>query len=584
MADAHKLGTLALQKAEVFQSEFGLSPAQGKSLENWVALFGSGWIEGPVNDAPLWKTDITDDGTPFEFSLSFKESGLEARVLAEPQQAPFDALSNWRAGLLVNDRLRADGRCLVRFDAIESIFAPRVPDGRFAIWHAAGTTEDGVSKVKVYVNPQIHGKADAPELTKKALETLELLSAWTFLSTRLDGAELIYLSLDLEASSFARVKVYLAYPNVDIAGIERALEGARHYVAGDAAEWVRGVTAHQGSFSERPLLVCWAFDVNGGLPRATLHVPVRSYTSNDAEALEGIERWVGTSHAELLRNALPRVAGRPLHVGRGLITYASFQYEGERVKVTLYFAPQAYTILSPRASGVLPKRFTMADVNDAIARENDVLRTHPFLQRIPNAGIDEVRELAAHLTFWILTFQDVVRLAGSLITDPKLASFAQVHMEEDDGHDVWFINDVVRLRAERDLKWAFAPDNAPVRDISYRILSEVIQAPCDHARIATTISLDVIGGTFFALIVDRIEAIGHSDGLKFFARSHLDIEASHELFDAKTSMSFEGIELTGANHALTLRTVKRIFGAMRELADHLDGRMEVARLQSAAAE
>ena len=217
-----------------------------------------------------------------------------------------------------------------------------------------------------------------------------------------------------------------------------------------------------------------------------------------------------------------------------------------------------------------------------IADENHRLEAHPFLQRIPRADVEEIREVAAQLTFWIFSFQDVARHARSLITHEPLASFVQTHEKEGHGHDTWFLNDAARLGVTRDLRWAFAREQAPVRDVSYRILSEVFQAPCDHARIAVSISLDKIGGSFFALMVERLEAIGHSEGLQFFARSHLEIEAAHETFDAETEARFERIELTRAEYEAAVRTTRQIYAAMEDMADHLDACMNAARLATAA--
>lgn len=586
MVDAHKLGTLALQKAEAFRFEFGLSAAQGKSLDEWVALIGSGWAEGSVTDAPLWKTDLTDDGTPFEFSLSFKESGLEARVLVEPQQAPFDALSNWCAGLSVNERLRANGRHLGRFDAIESIFAPSAADAdaRFAIWHATATTHDGVSKVKVYVNPQIHGMANAPELTRKALETLGFSSAWTFLSTRLDGAELIYFSLDLEASSSARVKVYLAYPNAALEQIEEALQGGRGYTTGDAAEWVRSVTSHRGPYNARPFLVCWAFNGAEAAPRPTLHVPVRSYNASDAEAVAGFTRRVPQEKAELTRDALSRIHGRPLEAGLGFISYVSFQYDNNDVRLTAYLAPQLFAERL-RESGVLPKRSTMrtmADVNDAIAMQAEQLREMPFLSEISTASVEEIQALASNLTFWVLAFQDVLRLGANLVSDPRLLPFAQTHAKEDHGHEQWFLSDVTRLGAGRELRWVFGAEHARVRDMSYAVISEVISAKSDHSRIAVLLCLEAAGSLFFDRIVNRLEALDRAHGLLYFARMHQDVEAAHEIFDDEVRTRWEAIAVSDDVHAEVSVAVGRTFSAMRQLAEHLNTKMREVRAKSAA--
>jgi DMATS type aromatic prenyltransferase len=584
MPHSRRLGELAFQKAEALCAGLDIVGAQRLELKETLALLGAGWFAQPVGDSAPWPNDLTDDGTPFELSVALSPSGIEPRVLAEPQQAPYGTRSNWLAGLEVHAQLRARGVALARFDAIAWLFEPASgTSARFAIWHAVAVDPDGRSKFKVYLNPQMRGKEYAPAITHRALRLLGLESAWTFLEQRLEqapDAEILYFSLDLDAWPSARVKVYLAQPHADVDGLERALLNTADYVPGEVSKWVHSLTRSAGPFGARPMLVCYAFDGLDPRSRAALHVPVRSYNASDAEVVERMSGWLTEGQAARLSAALPKLSGRSLEAGRGLITYVSFQSRRDDVRVTAYLAPQAYSVATPRPSlmpvsgsiNVAPAH-TMLAMEDAIDREKLALSDHPFLRRLATASLYELRAMAEGLTFWVLCFQDVLRLGAKLMTDPRLVGLARTHAEEDTGHEQWFLNDIQRLGAARDLRWVFSREHALARDVSYSLVSEVLAARDDRARLAVLLSLDAIGGQFFGLVVSRLEQLGHSEGLQYFARSHQEIEEGHDIFTGDAHEQLMSVELSAEELVEVTGAVRRTFEALRTLADDLDGRM-----------
>ena len=68
------------------------------------------------------------------------------------------------------------------------------------------------------------------------------------------------------------------------------------------------------------------------------------------DAAQGIESLLTPTDADRLSRALIAVSERPLNVGRGLLTYASMRREGGATRVTVYLAPEAYSITSRRPS------------------------------------------------------------------------------------------------------------------------------------------------------------------------------------------------------------------------------------------
>ena len=95
----------------------------------------STWLVPPA--AP-WPCEISDDSTPFEFSLVLDSTHPEVRMLWESQGPSGDLRTRARAGLDTQHRLCPPGsRDADRFAAVADLFLPDDPQGPFVLWHAA---------------------------------------------------------------------------------------------------------------------------------------------------------------------------------------------------------------------------------------------------------------------------------------------------------------------------------------------------------------------------------------------------------------------------------------------------------------
>lgn len=318
------------------------------ALELFDLMCGE-WSERPIGARPEWPSDITDDGTPFEYSLAFGTGKPKVRLLSECQQAPFDARSNWDAALRLNQRLsRLPEVSLERFEQVQDLFAPGPgADLRFALWHAAVMDADGSIAFKVYLNPMVRGAASAASLVREALLRLGLRHAWSFLAERLGaggGGEPIYFSLDLAPGAEARVKVYVAYRAARAAEIESRLEGCVNFTPGDAARIIPALAGQDGPFVARPILICYAFTSTQPKPNCTIHVPVRCYVGSDSEVLERACKLLAPANARKLEATVRGIANRPLESASGLVTYVSVRRNGRHLDMTTYLAPEAYAL------------------------------------------------------------------------------------------------------------------------------------------------------------------------------------------------------------------------------------------------
>jgi len=283
------LGALGARKLRALAGALQLSDSLTTQALDVFALMGASWADWAVGDAPLWPNDISDDGTPFEFSASFDGAAPRLRMLVESQAEPITRTSSWAAGLALSERLRREGLAdLGLFEQIVDLFVPPSgAQGRFSLWHAAVIEQGQPALFKAYVNPCLFGMGSAPYVIEQALRRLGFEDAWRFLKDRLasnSNLEVRYFSIDLEHPQNARVKVYLACSQ-SAGAVDQLIGGARNSRPNDAQRWLSALTASDGPFDARPILNCFSFRRDHQAPDVTVHVPIRCYVKHDAEAL-----------------------------------------------------------------------------------------------------------------------------------------------------------------------------------------------------------------------------------------------------------------------------------------------------------
>jgi len=508
------LGALGRRKLRSLASALELSePLTTQALEVF-ALMSEGWADWAVGDTPAWPNDISDDGTPFEFSASFDGTVPRLRMLAESQTDPISKLSSWAAGLAFGKRLQARGFAdLSLFEQIQDLFVPLAgARSRFSLWHAAVLEEARPALFKAYVNPCLFGMGSAPYVVEQALRRLGYAEAWAFLEERLahnPSAEIRYFSVDLEAPESARVKVYIGCAE-SAQAVERLISGASNRQPQDAQRWLSTLTASQGPFDARPILSCFSFRRTLATPDVTVHVPIRCYVKHDAEALARVSTMMSPQDGRRLSRALT-VSERPLNVGRGLLTYASLRREASAVRVTVYVAPEAYSITSRRpslppppndsASGVhktSPRLVdqpstTMADVQALITRHQNLLRQQPLLIHLQGKGdLVQARRLASHLSLLVLWLGDLPRFAHERATDPlivtRLAELAAAARTR--GHR--FSEAFEALGISDHAPPLFSSEHTALREVAFARVADVASATDDRARLGTVLAVSAV--------------------------------------------------------------------------------------------
>jgi hypothetical protein len=245
VAPTEPIRNFAIRKLTNLCTGLGEACLIGQAIAAFDAL-ASPWSTWALNGAPPWSNDITDDGTPFEFSVAFGERGTQVRLLSESQTLPMSPVSTWRAGLALNERLASEyGADLSSFHQVADLFAPSPSiASRFLIWHAVMLSQYAGPVFKLYLNPRLMGPEAAFGIVDQALKRLGLTQARQFFARRLRAeSQVAYLSFDLISAAEQRIKVYVDHVGVGGDYIDEYVQGAKDIQPGQAASWIQRLTA-----------------------------------------------------------------------------------------------------------------------------------------------------------------------------------------------------------------------------------------------------------------------------------------------------------------------------------------------------
>jgi hypothetical protein len=180
------------------------------------------------------------------------------------------------------------------------------------------------------------------------------------------------------------------------------------------------------------------------------------------------------------------------------------------------------------------------------------------------------------MTFFVMAFQDILRLNEARVQDLTLRAIVHHHRREDSGHDLWFLQDLVTIDGGLpDVRALFSPVDTMTRDVAYGLMSEVFRATDDRVRITIPLVLESTGHVFFERVVAYLDRVGYEGPLKYFARQHLDVELNHELFEREMNAILESLVMTEKERAPVLGMVDRSFDLMTSMLDALDERTDV---------
>ncbi|WP_224361536.1 tryptophan dimethylallyltransferase family protein [Hyalangium versicolor] len=356
----------------------GYDAENTETVKRFFTFMSSPWGERRIGTTPPWKSDITDDHTPFELSLAIESDRPEVRFLMEPQNAEGSTTlrTTWEDGLALNERLHQEfGVRLERFEQVKDLFEPVDPNARFALWHAFFLKSNGRPDVKIYLNPAARGPQHSKAVVREALERLGFTGAWRCLSEQVCGENdrILYFSLDLSAHRAARVKIYVSHQDTTAEELESVMALSKEYVPGEAWVFCQALKGPTGAFgTARTALTCLAFtsDEDERPSSVTLHVPVRCFARSDEESMERIRFLMEPHSHAVLGRAVAALAHRPLDVGTGLIQWASMRRQDGKVRTTFYLATEAYGVPAQQTVAPQPALRVSAEENPEMRRLN----------------------------------------------------------------------------------------------------------------------------------------------------------------------------------------------------------------------
>jgi DMATS type aromatic prenyltransferase len=313
------------------------------------------WGQRPPH--PLWVSDITEDHSVIEFSLSIVQGRTEVRMMIEAQGEQPTLESQYAAARCLTERLaeRPDV-CLRRFYEIAEIFWSSQPRGHYGLWHSICFTNDRQPTYKVYFNPLIDGEHSAWAKVEAAMlrlglgDALAALQAQVVRDPSLDVPK--YFALDLEQGLDKRVKLYLFHRDATADLLERASAQGCNHVQGHATAFVRAMTPAT-VLRERPAASCFGYRGCSARPaEVNVYVPVCAFAHNDEQIHARISSWLsacGHDPAAYI-SAISAIAGRSLASGIGIHSYIASSHRSGDIRTTVYLSPELRHSHAPGSS------------------------------------------------------------------------------------------------------------------------------------------------------------------------------------------------------------------------------------------
>lgn len=209
----------------------------------------------------------------------------------------------------------------------------------------------------------------------------------------------------------------------------------------------------------------------------------------------------------------------------------------------------------------------MHRVEALLEKHQLVFAAHPFFARLrPGRPWRSVAPMVERLSFWVLSFHDILEQVEEAMVDPVFRRMAHHHHLEEGGHDRWFLADLRRLGMPLpDARELFGARHAATRRAAIRLLGEVHRCETDTERLALLLALEATGAVFFAAAAAYDG--WPTAGLQFFSGHHLEVETAHQLFEERMRAWVRSLILDADGFARVDGAVARVFAAFGDMFD-----------------
>jgi hypothetical protein len=194
---------------------------------------------------------------------------------------------------------------------------------------------------------------------------------------------------------------------------------------------------------------------------------------------------------------------------------------------------------------------------------------HPFFVELARPRpLSQQLAFVPKLTFWVMAFQDLLRLGEQVVREPRMQRIARHHRREDAKHELWFLQDLAELQQpEPGVSTLFGAGHSATRDATYVLAAELLRASDDRLRVLLLLALEATGHVFFGHISRLVAEHGMEGRLKYFSDYHLQVERAHEVFERKVEEELFSEVLDEARRQEGVLLLERAFGAFIRMFD-----------------
>jgi len=217
----------------------------------------------------------------------------------------------------------------------------------------------------------------------------------------------------------------------------------------------------------------------------------------------------------------------------------------------------------------------MKNITDYIESKKHIFYDHAIFDWFRNGeDIGEILEHTIGFGFWIMTFQDVLRLNTERFSDEKLKSIAETHMQEDSGHDLWYLSDLTMMGLNiPTISTIYDKQYESARDASYLLLNEVLNATSDFERLILIEAIESTSDVFFSYTSEYIDKKDLNLPLRFFSKHHFNVEQAHDCKEFE--YIFEATKLNREENDSMILLVDRVYDAFDILYTGIDELMKM---------
>jgi hypothetical protein len=221
----------------------------------------------------------------------------------------------------------------------------------------------------------------------------------------------------------------------------------------------------------------------------------------------------------------------------------------------------------------LEREITMKAVLQHISVRQSRFAEHPCFGALrQDLPLEQVLAFAPRLAFWVMSFQDVLRLNAQRVKDPELTMLMLRHRSEERGHDDWFFEDLAALQGRPlSLTDIWSRGHEATRDASFALISEVLRPMDDRLRVVFVLALESTSHAFFSRTSSLPQKLSSGKRLKYFSSHHMEAEEQHEVFEEQMEAMLLAMELTPELRAEAIALVDRVYEAFHAMFDGMSG-------------